>query len=137
MTSVKETKSDMVRSQYSMGLFDFSRFHELLKMADEMGYNVNIGMPGLEKNIPAYFSILEQIHINFFVLIPEADVKKLDDRFDSMRKKIRDKDISYTLISELKAMHRDLNMIKQKSGLGLIMTRLLSENERMKNIFGV
>lgn len=124
-------------SLYSMGQLDFIRYDGLLRMVDELSVNVNIGMPALNRHIPPYFSILEQVYINLQSVLTPQDKQGYEARFDEMRMLIRNGKYTYTLVDDLKKMNKDLVNLRQKAGFGLVTVGALSDKERNKNIYGV
>jgi hypothetical protein len=126
---------DKLHSDFSMGIFDFERYHEILKAIDDFGYNIRIGRYEFLRH---YFSALYGLYLNFRPVLSGFDSKDLDERFDAVRGSLETIQSSTNMIKkrklarELENIHMYLLEVKQLKGLGILMSKDVTPEDRLE-----
>lgn len=133
-------------SEYSMGNLDFDRFDKLIRFVEHWSAVINsTDVPKLEM-IQNFFSGLVNLYDNWRVLI---SVKTTKEDLDKKVKKCREskrrwesnvkngmpfsKKSILSLVDDLMAIKTKLMEIKQVIGLGIVVRRNMSTQERIKS----
>lgn len=131
-------------AEYSMGQYDYERYHKLLGDADFLAFHV------LNKNVNAlqpFFATLITIYSNFRPLVYETYRKKYDDfKNESMRLKKEWDKIGYnsgqntfpvTYANTLIEFWQEILVLKQLIGLGSIVRRDESQRTKLNRAAGL
>ena len=133
------------QSEFSMGQYDFQRYNDHLKEVEHWCGEVNAcAIPDLIM-CQQYFAGLNKLYKLWRPIIAVATVKeKLDNKFDEARQEKRKwerakksgfpfSDISILkFVDILDAIHTKLMEIKQVIGLGIVVKKNMSVQERIK-----
>jgi len=123
-------------SQFSMGQYDFERYNEIFKKADEAGTQVWLGN---NSAIKLYYAPLYQFYIQIKNII--LDREMLEDLSKIIEKDIKTIDglasqgseysqVIPRLKNNIKIWAEKLYDIKQKIGLGIELNKILSEKQK-------
>ena len=138
------------KSVYSMGQFDFERFHKILMRLDELAILVGTGE---REYISMYYNVLRTLYRSWKPLIYDQR-KEGDDVWarDDFEKAFRDikpeidrirKNLSigtrfsfrYEILDILDEIHSQLMLIKQLIGLGIEVKREFTPKQMLKKAF--
>lgn len=130
-----ENDEPNIKSEFSMGLFDFKRFSELLHAMDEFRFRIRLkptvyAMP--------FFSALDAFYVNIRPVLNKKQQEGCDKEISSIESELMSKKgrISYNLICQMTKFHRELLNYKQIAGLGLAIQSVKSSSKRAKVIMG-
>jgi hypothetical protein len=141
----KATWKPKFQSEFSMGEYDFKRFDLWLGRAELSSATINsCEVPNLEL-VQRYFSELNVLYKCWRSLISSADLKKeLDESINKAKHEKRqweqtritgielNKVNIFSLIDLLDSMHTKLLDIKQIIGLGIVVKKVMSPQEKIK-----
>jgi DNA topoisomerase VI subunit B len=139
----KKGGDNKYRSQFSMGGYDFERFHKILSEADRYGIMV---WNGQDSAIKPFYSLLKQFYKNIRNIVVEK--KEIDQMCIELERKIelyvtykeRGKNagqILNYLLKDLEKFADKIYEIKQFSGLGMEITKDMSKKQRWERSAGV
>lgn len=139
----KSTWRPKFKSEFSMGDRDFDRYHEALKKADESGGILDsCAVPQLE-DVQKHFANLNALYKNWSALISSDHVRKeVKGLVEDARKQKRrweqsnlelTKPLKLKLVDTLDRLHLKLLDIKQVVGLGIVVKKVISTNQKIKN----
>jgi len=132
-------KKFMMRSEYSMGQYDFIRYDRLLSAMDELSvqvssYNVNALLP--------FHSVLWELFKNFSPIMIDIKREEYKSKFKNLRDRILEEinrgsnddnaTIDQNLIDELDDIQIELLGIKQIIGLGIMISKDYSREDLIK-----
>ncbi|MEM5871275.1 MAG: hypothetical protein QW051_00210 [Candidatus Aenigmatarchaeota archaeon] len=138
----REKTVDIWRAEISMGIYDYQRYHNILKLADELALKV------LDKDrtaIRSYYSTLFLFYLNirplFFTRLDEK-LKMLIDEIENEFIKWEEKEktslkIKFfpdVLARKLLYFHGILLILKQQVGLGIKVEREESFKQKLKKL---
>lgn len=134
-----------VKSEYSMGMFDFERYNTLLQYADAYAFHVKSGNYKFMRN---FHAILSTLFYNFKpimyeskeVLAMEQHIKYLDTKIPRCERIISSSSNSQKFMNKyvletldiLFTLHKNILEIKQKIGLGIATKTDMSKRKLMK-----
>ena len=135
-------KKGKYAAEFSMGEFDYQRFHEILQLADKLRIEILNNFGKDAKMIRAYYSVLDTFYVNIHFLVVDRE------RFEKMRKEIenlmnewekknaKENRLTYpvTLVKKLLDFHKELLYIKQIVGLGIKVQRVESLKKKLERI---
>lgn len=131
------------KSQFSMGGYDFERFHKILSEADKYGVLVWNGWDGA---IKPYFSLLKQFYKNIRMIVGEREeIDKMCERLGNkidlfVAYKNKGKNYGYILKDILKDLEKFSDKIyemKQWCGLGIEINKVMSLKKRWEQAAGI
>lgn len=139
-------KKPAFKSEFSMGMYDFQRFHDMLRVADSFAFRVARGEYGEMKNL---FAVLNTLYANWKpILYRSGIVKDTDLLFEELQKDIaRSEKIQMTnkmffspmpnhfivrTANKLLKLHREVMTIKQWVGLGIQVKGEMSKRKMIK-----
>jgi hypothetical protein len=148
---VMSNKEHPMRSDFSMGMLDFERYHEMLMIADSLAYRARLlDIESLDK----YYSILKQFFINICPLMFIDVEKEFEWYFDKAEllskicrndyqrymNAINSGNIQVRLEEEnlkvyfrlLEALHKALLKVRQKLGIGLVASKFQDTKSLIK-----
>lgn len=132
---------DIYKAEFSMGLLDYNRWHKLLVLLDELAILVKEEEIGM---IHRYFAVLHQLYINLRSVMYEGTRVIFDRKIEMIKKLFLDwkaqplpKKFPQTLVDSLVTFHQDLLEMKQKMGLGIIMERQETYEEKLARASGL
>lgn len=143
MVSIDEEKTtDVWRAEISMGIYDYQRYHNLLKLADEYALRV------LDKDVEVirpYYSTLFLFYLNIrpllFMRVDEnlqQTIKDIELEFESWSKKekenLRARFFPEILARKLLDFHGTLLILKQMVGLGIKVEREETFKQKLKKL---
>lgn len=136
--ALPETKGTW-KAEFSMGQYDYQRYHEHLVLADQLTMAV---INHNTEAIRPYYSIIKTLWINFRAIVKphfqeRVDVKmrEVDILFRQWKAmNVKNNKIFFPelLSTKLIDVYSDLLIVKQLVGLGMLVTREESEHTRMK-----
>ncbi len=120
-------------AEYSMNEYDYSRYHNLLSLAD--GLRIDIISKRDPSLILQYYAVLDTLYSNWFPLIKDKpgfekelfSIKELVEKWKNELKNSSNIKFPVTLAEKLLDFHRALLIEKQAIGLGIRVTKLASE----------
>ena len=133
-------KTSAYRPEFSMGLLDYNRYDELLKVADSLDFRtLNDDLNALKP----FLAILRVVYGNFKSLIFSTEqekfknkLKKIQVDFEDWSKQPKPIKFPVTLAEDLHSFYEDLLLIKQLSGLGQPVIREESHKTKMDRAAG-
>ncbi|MEM2355657.1 MAG: hypothetical protein QXO00_04995 [Candidatus Bathyarchaeia archaeon] len=138
----KEKTLDIWRAEVSMGVYDYQRYHNILKLADE--YSLRVLNKDREAIRP-YFSTLFLFYLNirplFFTRLDEKlkiIIKEIEAEFNEWEEKeknnLKVKFFPDALARKLLHFHGVLLILKQQVGLGIKVEREESFKQKLKKL---
>lgn len=132
---------DIYKAEYSMGLLDYNRWHKLLVVLDELAVLVKEEEVSV---IQKYFAVLHQLYINLRSVMYEGTRVIFDRKVEVIKKLFADwkaqpppKKFPQTLADSLVKFHQDLLEIKQVMGIGIVMERQETTEEKLARASGL
>lgn len=138
------------KSVYSMGQYDFERFHKILLRLDEFSIELNSGNYEI---ISAYYSTLRTLYRSWKPLIHDSrkegdDVwsrsdfevafRQVKPEVDRIRKNLFSQakfSFKQETLEVLDEIHTQLMIIKQLIGLGIEVKKEFTPNQKLKKAF--
>jgi len=138
---MEETKfRPRFKSEFSMGGYDFERYHKMLKVLDNVATRARMFDPNA---IIPYHSILKELYINWRPVIYETKKKVFDKMFEDIEKKI----VSWTnesrrvygtdsfsfpsrIAKDLERIHIELLEVRQLIGLGIEVRKEITQRKK-------
>ena len=148
---VMSNKEHPMRSDFSMGMLDFERYHEMLMIADSLAYRARLlDIDSLDK----YYSILKQFFINLSPMMFIDIEKEFEWYFDkaeilsrmcrndyqrymnavnsgNMQVRLEEENLK-VYFRLLEVLHKSLLKIRQKLGIGLVASRMQDTKSLIK-----
>lgn len=127
-----------------MGQLDFERFHWILQQMDRYGAMV---WNGEQEAIKPFFVYMKQFYKNIRFMI--VNKEKMDKKFASVERKINNLEtirrrtnnpINYLLppiVKELDDLSNDIYELKQWSGLGIEIQKVISRRKKWSRAVGL
>lgn len=132
------------KAEFSMGQYDYQRYHEHLTMAD------NLNMAVINHNVDAirpFYSIIKTLWVNWKSIVNAVLQEKINRKMKEADILFRNwKAMNHTnnriffpekLADILIDVYSDLLVVKQYIGLGMLISKDESEKTRMKRAMGL
>ena len=126
----------MIRSQYSMGMLDFERYHKLFS---ELDRELIFLETGDVESLTRSFSLLSQIYRNIRNLVIDQEaveimVKKARNNIDAFESETTPTRMKKLLVMEIRNNIRELAdkiyELKQVTGIGIETERVMSQKKK-------
>lgn len=125
------------KSQFSMGQYDFIRFHELLLKLDALSIELNSGN---YQNISVYYACLKTLFRSWRKLINETTKKEIEEllvflkdyvvRISSVANNSGEFTFPAEVLDKIDKVHDELMDQKQIIGLGIVINKTVTAEER-------
>lgn len=127
-------------SDYNMGSLDFLRYHELLKLLNQVSLLVKYGRNDM---LPQYYAILDELYVEFRDDVNDQLQKEMDSKFQLAEKYLYntktdelDDDASVemhiALRPLLKQLHRDIFYIRKLVGISYPRSIRLTSKQKLE-----
>ena len=133
-----------VKSEWSMAQKDMERIDEICKALDVLSYSVRLYRIG---DLNRYHSLLYSLFMNLEPLMSTTECEELVGLFGVVKIEIykltmfaqrgRMVKPKMKLMDDLVLIHRKLYKMKQLKGLGMPVTKVLSEEQKLLRGFGI
>ena len=127
-----------VKSEWSMAIKDMDRIDRICSDLDILSYSVRLYNIG---DLNRYHSLLFSLFMNLEPLLNDREKGPIDGDFKDVKYQIYKMTMyaargrivrpKMSLLDKLVNIHRQLLRIKQDKGLGMPVTKMLSEDERL------
>jgi len=125
-------------SEFNMGLYDFERFHEILRTMDDFAWKVAVQDIESIKYLIPYWAVQYVFFINIRAAMLKDKRKVFDDAFqdavlsiNETKNKSAGKSVDTTAHKKLLELHTNLMEMRQLLGLGLVLGEKMTSRQRL------